>query len=88
MQSGAGEASNFSDAAYAAAGAKVVDAAGAWGADLVTHVRPPSPEEAALLQGRTLCSMIWPAQVAAARASARAIGFSFFLLRLILGCVS
>jgi hypothetical protein len=53
----------FSDAQYVAAGATVVDSAGAWGADIVMHIRPPSVAEAALVGNRTLCSMIWPAQV-------------------------
>jgi len=43
-------------------GATITDSAGAWGADLVTHVRPPTAEEAKLLGNRSLCSTIWPAQ--------------------------
>lgn len=45
VESGAGIPSSFSDAAYEKAGASVVDAATAWGADVVIKVRPPSDEE-------------------------------------------
>jgi NAD(P) transhydrogenase subunit alpha len=65
VQSGAGEAANFSDDAYRAAGAEIVeDAAKLWaGADIVFKVRGPSAEEVGLLrQGGTLVSFIWPAQ--------------------------
>lgn len=65
VQSGAGEAANFSDEAYRAAGAEVVDGAAAlWArADIVFKVRPPSPEEVGLMrEGGTLIGFIWPAQ--------------------------
>src|SRR6476660_6031634 len=47
VQSGAGDAANFSDDAYRAAGAEVVpDAATVWQrSDIVFKVRPPSPAE-------------------------------------------
>ena len=49
VESGAGEAANFSDEAYRAAGAQVLpDAAALWAAsDIVFKVRPPTPEEVA-----------------------------------------
>jgi NAD(P) transhydrogenase subunit alpha len=65
VQSGAGEAANFGDDAYRAAGAEVVDGAAAlWArADIVFKVRGPSAEEVGLLrEGTTLISFIWPAQ--------------------------
>jgi len=65
VESGAGEASNFDDEAYRAAGARVVHGADAlWGeADIIFKVRAPSPEEVARLrEGGTLVSFIWPAQ--------------------------
>jgi NAD(P) transhydrogenase subunit alpha len=65
VQSGAGEAANFGDDAYRAAGAEVVDGAAAlWArADIVFKVRGPSAEEVGLLrEGGTLISFIWPAQ--------------------------
>ena len=65
VQSGAGEAANFDDAAYRAAGAEIAPDAGAlWAAaDVVFKVRAPSVEEIALMrEGQTLVSFIWPAQ--------------------------
>jgi NAD(P) transhydrogenase subunit alpha len=65
VQSGAGEAANFSDDVYRAAGAEIVgDAAGLWArSDIVFKVRAPAAEEVGLLrEGGTLVSFIWPAQ--------------------------
>jgi NAD(P) transhydrogenase subunit alpha len=65
VQSGAGDAANFSDEAYRAAGAEIVaDAAGLWrAADIVFKVRGPSTGEIGLMrEGGTLVSFIWPAQ--------------------------
>jgi NAD(P) transhydrogenase subunit alpha len=65
VQSGAGEAANFSDDAYRAAGAEVAaDATALWrAADIVFKVRGPSAEELGLMrEGGTLVSFIWPAQ--------------------------
>lgn len=65
VESGAGDAANFSDDAYRAAGAQIVDnAAALWAAaDIVFKVRPPSSEEVALMrEGTTLVDFIWPAQ--------------------------
>ena len=47
VEAGAGAEANFPDAAYAAAGATLVDEAWAlWSqADLITKIRPPLPEE-------------------------------------------
>ena len=65
VESGAGDAANFSDDAYRAAGAEVVSGAAAlWArSDIVFKVRAPSPEEIDLMrEGTTLVSFIWPAQ--------------------------
>jgi len=65
VQSGAGDAANFSDEVYRAAGAEIVaDAAALWSAsDIVFKVRGPSAEEIGLMkEGGTLVSFIWPAQ--------------------------
>lgn len=65
VESGAGDAANFGDEAYRAAGAEVVaSAVELWAkADIVFKVRPPSPEEVLLLrQGGTLIGFVWPAQ--------------------------
>ncbi len=65
VESGAGDAANFSDDAYRAAGAEIVpDAAGLWNkADIVFKVRGPTTDEVGLIkEGQTLVSFIWPAQ--------------------------
>jgi H+-translocating NAD(P) transhydrogenase subunit alpha len=65
VESGAGDAANFSDDTYRAAGAQVIDsAAKLWAAsDIVFKVRGPSTEEVGLMrEGGTLVSFIWPAQ--------------------------
>ena len=70
IESGAGQAANFSDASYEAAGVSVEpDARQLWGqADIILKVRAPGehPElgdEIELIkQGGTLLSFIWPAQ--------------------------
>jgi proton-translocating NAD(P)+ transhydrogenase subunit alpha len=69
VETGAGEAADFSDAAYAEAGARVADAAAVYAeADIVLKVRQPTTRagggsEADLLKpGATLISFVWPAQ--------------------------
>jgi H+-translocating NAD(P) transhydrogenase subunit alpha len=65
VQSGAGDAANFADDTYRAAGAEVLPTAGElWASsDIVFKVRAPSPDEVALLrEGGTLIGFIWPAQ--------------------------
>jgi NAD(P) transhydrogenase subunit alpha len=65
VESGAGDAANFADDTYRAAGATVVPSASElWArSDIVFKARVPSPEEVALMrQGGTLIGFIWPAQ--------------------------
>lgn len=65
VESGAGEAANFSDEAYRAAGAEVIQGAAAlWAAsDIVFKVRPPSADEVKLMrEGSALIGFVWPAQ--------------------------
>ncbi len=65
IETGAGIAAGFTDAAYEAAGVTIVpDAATLWQeAEIVTKVRPPSEAEAAMLRdGQTLISMFYPGQ--------------------------
>jgi len=49
VEKGAGEAASFPDAAYEAAGAKITDAAGAYGCSIITKVAVPSAEEARMV---------------------------------------
>jgi NAD(P) transhydrogenase subunit alpha len=65
VQSGAGDAANFSDDAYRAAGATIVDgAAKLWAdSDIVFKVGVPTTDEISLLrEGCHLIGFIWPAQ--------------------------
>jgi NAD(P) transhydrogenase subunit alpha len=65
VESGAGDAANFSDDVYRAAGAEIIDgAAKLWSAsDIVFKVRGPTAGEVGLMrEGGTLVSFIWPAQ--------------------------
>ncbi|MGK2927249.1 MAG: Re/Si-specific NAD(P)(+) transhydrogenase subunit alpha, partial [Lysobacterales bacterium] len=65
VESQAGAAANFSDAAYAAAGCSIApNADEIWsGSDIILKVRGPSTEEAARLKaGQTLISFLYPAQ--------------------------
>jgi H+-translocating NAD(P) transhydrogenase subunit alpha len=65
VETGAGDAANFSDDAYRAAGAEVIeDATKLWAtSDIVFKVRGPTSEEVGLLrEGGALLSFIWPAQ--------------------------
>jgi H+-translocating NAD(P) transhydrogenase subunit alpha len=62
VQSGAGDAANFSDDAYRAAGAEI--SSDIWAsADIIFKVRAPTTEELARMRARAaLVSFIWPAQ--------------------------
>ena len=65
VESGAGDAANFSDDVFRAAGAEIVaGAAKLWAtSDIVFKVREPSADEVGLMhEGQTLVSFIWPAQ--------------------------
>ena len=61
MQSGAGVAASATDAAYVAAGAEIIDRAGAFGCELVLKVRRPRRDELALMKtGTALVGMLNP----------------------------
>jgi H+-translocating NAD(P) transhydrogenase subunit alpha len=68
VETGAGEAAHFSDAAYREAGCRIVDTSTVWSADIVLKVRPPTvhptgqDEVEMLTTGSTLISFIYPAQ--------------------------
>jgi len=79
VQAGAGVAASVTDAAYEAAGATVVDAASAWGSDLVLKVRSPEAAELPLVKsGSTVVGMLEPfnAEGLQRLASAGATGFA------------
>ncbi|MGE2715853.1 Re/Si-specific NAD(P)(+) transhydrogenase subunit alpha [Mycolicibacterium litorale] len=62
VESGAGVASSFSDAAYEEAGADIASFEKAWAADVVLKVNAPTDAEiAALRDGATLVALISPA---------------------------
>jgi len=61
IESGAGEASTFTDESYAAAGARVGSADEAWGAEVVFRVNAPSIDEIGrLADGATLVCLVSP----------------------------
>ncbi|MFT4069556.1 Re/Si-specific NAD(P)(+) transhydrogenase subunit alpha [Paraburkholderia sp.] len=61
LQNGAGAGASFPDEAYTAVGAEIVDAATAFGADLVLKVQSPTDPELPLLKrGATLVGMLDP----------------------------
>src|SRR5881394_2541282 len=62
VENGAGDAANFSDETYRAAGAEITP--DVWAkADIVFKVRAPNRDEVARMrEGQTLISFIWPAQ--------------------------
>ncbi|HEX2544663.1 MAG TPA: Re/Si-specific NAD(P)(+) transhydrogenase subunit alpha [Ramlibacter sp.] len=65
VESTAGDAANFGDDTYRAAGAEVLpSAAEVWSrADIVFKVRAPTPYEVSMMrEGTTLIGFIWPAQ--------------------------
>ncbi len=62
VESGAGAASSFPDAAFAAAGATIVDGAAAWAAPIVLKVTAPTDAEIARLSdGATIIGLLSPA---------------------------
>jgi len=80
VESGAGVAASVTDDAYAAAGAEIVDRAGALGCDLVLKVRSPSADELALMKsGANLIGMLNPFDRAGLEALAAA-GLTSFAL--------
>jgi NAD(P) transhydrogenase subunit alpha len=79
IQSGAGVAASVPDDAYAAAGAEIVDAAGAFGCDIVLKVRGPSDDEAKFMKpGTCVVGMLNPFDAAGLQslASAQLTGFA------------
>ena len=62
VESGAGAGASFPDAAYADAGARIVDRGEGWAADVVLRINAPSDDEIARLRaGATLVGLLSPA---------------------------
>ena len=79
VQSGAGVAASATDEAYAAVGAEITDAAGAFGTELVLKVRNPFDNEVALMKpGATVVGMLNPFDAAGLQrlAAANLTGFA------------
>jgi len=79
VQSGAGVAASVTDEAFAAAGAEITDAAGAYACELVLKVRTPSDSEAARMKaGTTVVGMLNPFDAAGMQrlAGAKLTGFA------------
>ncbi len=86
IQSGAGKAAGFADAAYKDAGVEVVKTAAAlWkAADIVTKVRPPEPAETKRLRkGQTLISFFYPGQNDALMAKVNASGANLIAMDMV-----
>ena len=80
VQAGAGVAASATDEAYLAAGAEIVDRAGAFGSELVLKVRNPQDDELAMMQpGATLVGMLNPFDAAGLQRLAAA-GLTSFAL--------
>ncbi len=80
----AGHAAGFPDAAYAAAGAAVTDAAAVWSADLVCKVQKPTAAEVGrMAKGAHLISLLAPSTSAEAIAALDAHGVNAFALELV-----
>ncbi len=86
VESGAGMLAGFSDEAYRAAGVEVAASAAAlWAAaDVIAKVRPPEPDEVALLgPGKTLISFFYPGQRGEALEAAGATGASVIAMDMV-----
>lgn len=63
VESGAGQAASFSDAAYQEAGATIAPAKDVWKSDILFRVNPPSKTEIRKIKtGATIIGFFWPAQ--------------------------
>jgi len=84
VEKGAGAGASFTDAAYEAAGATLVDAATALGSEIVLKVQPPLPDEIGKMKkGAVLIGMLQPLQnkeQVAAYAKAGIIAFAMELV--------
>ncbi len=86
IETGAGAAAGFSDAAYAAAGVEVLPSAEALYAasDIIAKVRPPSEAEVGLLTAdKTLISFFYPVANEALMEAAKATGASVIAMDMV-----
>jgi NAD(P) transhydrogenase subunit alpha len=84
IESGAGAGAGHTDASYEEAGASVADSSAAWGADVVLHVRPPSPEEIGRLgRGKVLISHLSPLTAAESNRALAEAGVTAFAMEAI-----
>lgn len=60
VESGAGAGSGYTDHQYSHAGATIMSSAEAWKSQLVCKVRPPTVEEAKLIEDRAILAIIQP----------------------------
>lgn len=81
IESGAGEASQFPDALYIAAGATISPVGGSvWGSDIIVKLAPPTESEVTLLENRTILSYIQPGANPALMATLQAQGATAFAM--------
>ena len=62
IEKNAGLGSGFTDAEYSAAGADIVNNGEAFKCQVVAKIRPPSSQEASLIENRNLMSIVQPRQ--------------------------
>jgi NAD(P) transhydrogenase subunit alpha len=84
VEAGAGTAAGHPDAAYQESGAQVADAAAAWGAEVVLHVRPLTSEEIGRLsRGQVVISHLSPLTAAESNKALAAAGVTAFAMEAI-----
>ncbi len=84
VEAGAGSGAAIPDAAFAAAGAELGEAAAAWAADIVVKVQPPTPAEmAGLRPGQVLLGALDPYNHKEQVAAYAAAGVAAFALELL-----
>ena len=84
VEKGAGAGASFTDAAYEAAGATLVDAATALGSEIVLKVQPPLPDEIGKMKkGAVLIGMLQPLQNKEQVAAYAKAGITAFAMELV-----
>ena len=84
VQAGAGAQASIPDSAYTDAGAEIVDAGQAWGADVVAKVAPPAEDEIGRLEGDSvLIGFMAPLTAGATTRAVAATGATAFAMEAI-----